>query len=64
MLSSGANCKSKLHRYISIKKSKTNQAKLSFENIQLPIIITTVKPQTKQIILMKHYFVLTDVIAN
>lgn len=46
MLSSEANCKAKLHRYISIKKTKTNQAKLSFENI----IITTVKPQTKQIL--------------
>lgn len=63
MLSSEANCKAKLHRYISIKKSKTNKAKLSFENIKLPIIISTVKPQTKQI-LKKHYFVLTDVIAN
>lgn len=53
MLSSEANCKAKLHRYISIKKSKTNKAKPSFENIKLPIIISTVKPQTKQI-LKKH----------
>lgn len=52
MLSSEANCKAKLHRYIRIKKSKTNRAKLSFENIKLPII-STVKPQTKQI-LKKH----------